>query len=113
MKLKDLPLRDWIALEAVPGVLAAGHIKPVDATDRAYDIADAMLVKIDAYQCRIADAERRAREAQTELEVVRGYKFDTPDFSAKIALTQLWDALGVRDQTAAMQKLRELTGGEG
>lgn len=113
MKLKDLPLRDWIALEAVPGVLAAGFVKPVDAADRAYDIADAMLVKIEAYQCRIADAERRAREAKTELEVVRGYRFDTPDFSAKIALTQIWDALGVSDQTAAMQKLRQITQQEG
>ncbi len=107
MKISSLPLRDLIALEALPAY-AGKHSHPADATRHAYAAADEMLKHVQDYQCRIKEAEQKAAEAEARLEIVRSYKLDGPDFAPRIALTQMWDALGASDQTAAMIRLRQL-----
>lgn len=108
MKLSDLPLRDQIALEVLPGIISAGCTHPSRAVSLAYETADIMITQIKDYRCRIKEAEKLAAEAETRLEVMRAYKFDGPDFSARIALIEIWEILGVNNQTHAMQDLRNM-----
>lgn len=108
MKLSDLPLRDQIALEVLPGIISAGCTHPSSAVSLACETADIMIAQIKDYRCRIKEAEKLAAESETRLNIMRQYKFEGPDFVARIALSQIWDMLDVTDQTAAVTKLKNI-----
>lgn len=64
---------------------------------------------LNAADAAVADAMDRAEWAETRYSVLHEQRgFDEPDFSARIALSQLWELLGAKDQTAAVDRLRDL-----
>ena len=71
---------------------------------------------MEATREMIAEAQREATQAKEALEQLRpvwaqGFTSDSEAAQANgNALAQLWAALGVTDQTAAMKRLRELVG---
>lgn len=70
------------------------------------------LLKATAAFCE--DANQRASRAETTLEVLRpvwaqGYTSDSQAAQATAnALAEIWQILGVDNQTAAMQRLRDI-----
>ena len=110
MKLADLSYREYIALEVLPSF--AGHIADDEAAWRAFGVADAFLKRCGKEQNKIKEAEERAKLADLRCVVLSDQlshvmsKSDG-DFAASIALRSIWDFLGVTDQTAAMQMLRD------
>lgn len=118
MKLSDLSLRDHIAIEALPAVIQtrAGdppmkHLSMEEYFARkAFKISDAMITEMGKYDEILLSLQKRAEIAETTLEILRPewMKPEHKDFIASIALTELWDLLDVHNQTAAIQKLRDL-----
>lgn len=108
MKLSELSYREYIALEALPPLV--GKISDTDAVWRAFSVADAFLKHAgrqnELATHRIGEQTRRAEAAEATVELLR--------FNAKgqivpqIALDQIWKFLGVSDQAAAMEVLRQM-----
>lgn len=75
---------------------------------------DPALELMDAATVAVQDAERRAIQAEATLEALRpvwaqGWSSDSEAAQASAnALSELWQVLGVENQTAAMDTLREL-----
>lgn len=63
---------------------------------------------MQAATAAVEEAERRAKQAETHLEVMTPVWQHGPDFGARLALSEIWAILGVKDQTGAMARLREL-----
>jgi len=109
MKLSELSYREYLAIEVFPRFV--GSMPDSEAAWRAFGAADAFLKRAGTEQDKITAAEKRAAEAEQALEVMRDYIFldiNGTTLSDRVALTSIWDMLGVSNQTAAMQKLREL-----
>ena len=47
MTAVTFPLRDWLAGQALAGILASGGLAPEDASSMAYEVADAMIAERD------------------------------------------------------------------
>jgi hypothetical protein len=75
---------------------------------------DPILELMNAANQAVDNAERRAIQAEATLEAMRphwaqGYTSDSMAAQAKTtALSEIWEFLNVKNQTAAMAKLREL-----
>lgn len=107
MKLSELSRRDYIAIEVL------GHFanKMLDkqAVWRAYGLADAMIA-YEGQPKRDHEFEEMKTEAarlRTSNEILQGVLNEGDGFAARVALTQIWEFLGVTNQTAAMQMLRD------
>lgn len=113
-----MTLRDWFAGQAMAGYFAAPNTQHRNATDCAayiYEMADAMLAAraseaVNPLQAELDDA----REHIAMLESLRphwaqGFSSDGVAAQAQTAaLSSIWEALGVSNQTEAMQRIREL-----
>lgn len=122
MKLSELSYREYIALEVLPSVIAAtaaGQHRPGAgyATDAmtvdericsdAFRLADAFMRVVGKENDKIFRAEQRAIDAETKFEALQSIHVNMgEDFAARIALTSIWEFLGVCNQTQAMQALR-------
>lgn len=77
-------------------------------------VLDALFDEVQTLRDRAEGAERRLAEAVATYENLRphwakGYSSDSSAAQAATsALLQLWDLLHVKDQTAAVQKVKEL-----
>lgn len=117
MKLSDMPIRDFYALEIIKGIVARDQTHhPTTQVSQAYDVADALL-KFQAGENALRDHEmaalrKRAEEAERTLEILRpawaqGWTSDSVAAQASAtALGEIWNLIGVKDQTAAMARLR-------
>lgn len=64
---------------------------------------------IEVTDLRMENAERRATEAEEAFDVLRDQRgLNEPDFVPRIALSQIWELLGVGHQTAAIDRLKGL-----
>lgn len=127
MKLSELSYREYIALEALPAIIAAtstGQHHPgtgysdtefgTSVDDRicfdAFRMADAFM-RVASRESGLSSHEmdrqiRRAEAAEATVELLR--------FNAKgqivpqIALDQIWKLLGVSDQASAVEVLRQM-----
>lgn len=123
MKLSELSRRDYIAIEVV-GDIAQLTLKAMAAlpgaefnadtafpiiAEKAYQLADAMI----AYEgkpewaARYEEMKVDIERLQRSNEILQSMNAEGPDWSARIALEQIWEFLGVNNQTAAMQMLRD------
>jgi len=93
MKLSDLSPREHIALEVYPSLVATGKLTANEAAWLAFGHADAFLKRVGRENDKVAEIKREC---------------DGGDFTARVALTQIWELLGVDNQTAAMAKLRDM-----
>lgn len=76
------------------------HVTP------ATELLDATRALVDEHKAKAAEAEK----IETKISVLLNMNEDG-NFTVRVALMQIWEALGVKDQTAAMQKLRDLQEG--
>jgi hypothetical protein len=108
MKLSDLSKRDYIAIEVVGHFVANPFFDAKKMTECAYTLADAMIAHAGAPARDHELEELRASTAslQRSNEVLRNLVPHT-ERAATIALEQIWEFLGVNNQTAAMQMLRD------
>jgi len=105
MKLSELSYREYIALEVLPS-FAAKYLDK-DAVWRAFGLADTFMKHAGKENDKIFRAEQRAIEAETKFETLQSIHVNMgEDFSARIALTQIWEFIGVDNQTEAMEVLR-------
>lgn len=105
MKLSELSYREYIALEVVPSF--AGKISDSDAVRRAFGVADLFLKQCGKHTDKVAAMEARAVKAETALEVLQSIHVNMgEDFASRIALTDIWEFLGAKSQTQAMEVLR-------
>lgn len=112
MKLSELSYRDYIAIEVLPGIVGRYSVtKSSDAAQKAYRVADAMLVEAGKRDHELEELRERAEKAERTLEILRPTAPE--DFILRVALDEIWLALGVNNQTVAMQKLQELLGQTG
>ena len=111
MKLSEISYRDYIAIEALCVVRQISDKSPKDlareTAKRAYLIADAMLEHAGKYENRVKHAEARAEKAETSVAVMLGMNGEK-DFHARVALKEIWEALGVDNQTHCMAAIRAL-----
>lgn len=122
MKLSELSRRDYIAIEVV-GDIAQLTLKAMAAlpgaefnddtafpiiAEKAYQLADAMIAYHGKPKRDHEYAEMLATvgAAQRSNEILRQL-VPHSEQAATSALTQLWEFLGVNNQTAAMQMLRD------
>ena len=110
MKLSELSKREYIAIEALSVLRHISDISPEtlaeETAKRAYLIADAMLKQTGLHEDRVKHAEDRAAQAETKFETLQSIHVNMGEgFGARIALTDIWELLGVNNQTAAMEKL--------
>lgn len=97
MKINDLPLRDQIAIAALPGILSRPNITDGRwAARSAYRAADGMLLRMMVNAHEIRELTQRAEKAEIALEVLQSI------------LAEIWEFLGVEGQTAAMAELRQM-----
>jgi hypothetical protein len=112
MKLSDLSMREYLAIEFIPAfmrhsaALGTSEENIADNTIRyGFLYADAFLRAVGRQDARVKHAEDRAEKAETAVSVMLG--MNGYDFHAKIALKEIWEFLGVANQTAAMEKLHD------
>lgn len=109
MKLSELSLRDYIAMEVFPSLV--GKMLDKDAAWRAFTAADEFLKRAgrehELARHEIDSANRRAEKAEAQNSLL----FNMDDnFGPRVALTSIWEFLGVDNQTAAMTQLQEMKG---
>lgn len=105
MKFSDLTYREYIALEVFPRFV--GSMSDDEAARRAFSAADAFLKRVGKEMDKVATAEQRAEEAELQVSLLLNMNA-SEDFATRVALLEIWTLLGASNQTAAMEKLREL-----
>jgi hypothetical protein len=112
MKLSELSFADHAAVEILPALVRhfsyLGDRPEVEAVRYAYRLADALAIERDTRNA-VRDHEReqlrlRVERAETSVSVLLNMG---EDFAARVALCEIWEFLGVKNQTAAMQLLRD------
>ncbi len=107
MKFSDISYREYIALEIFHCFIDDDGASAAVCAQAAFRYADAFLECAGKQDKRVEHAEQRAQEAETKFEVLQSIHVNMgEDFAARVALTEVWKALGVDNQTEAMQKLR-------
>lgn len=109
MKLTELSKRDYIAIEVARGFVSL-NFPDTDkwAVKRAYAFADAMIAHESqpARDREVEDLRKSVDALRTSNEVLRNL-IPHNERAATTALEQIWEFLGVTNQTAAMQMLRD------
>lgn len=105
MKLSELSYREYIALEVISAIVARGGMSFGDAAKKAFGTADAFLKECGKNRDEIAEIKRECDRLETQVSVLLNMG---EDFAARVALTQIWEELGVSNQTDAMAALRDL-----
>lgn len=116
MKLSEISYREYLAIEFLPAFMryqsALGNSEKEIAENNAryaFLYADAFLRVAGQENDRIAQAEKRAADAETKFEVLQSIHVNMgEDFASRIALTQIWESLGVDNQTHCMVAIRAL-----
>lgn len=119
MKLSEISYREYLAIEFLPAfmryqsALGSSEKEIAESNARyAFVYADAFLRVAGQENDRIAQAEKRAADAETKFEVLQSIHVNMgEDFASRIALAQIWELLGVDNQTAAMLKLKAVLSG--
>jgi hypothetical protein len=106
MKLSELSYREWIAIEALRGT-AASDVPADSLVAFAFGIADEFLAACGKRNQEIEILRQRAEKAETRVSVLLNMNEDR-QLPARVALSQIWERLGVDNQTAAMQALESL-----
>lgn len=106
MKFSELSYRDYIAIECA-GHFAGIARSPQMAATAAYAFADAMLVEAGKRNHEMEELRERAATAERTNSILLNMG---ENFAARVALLQIWELLDVRNQTEAMQILREKIG---
>lgn len=111
MKLSEISYREYLAIEFLPAfmryqsTLGQSENEIAERTARyAFLYADAFLRVAGRENDRVAHAEARAEKAETSVAVMLGMNGEK-DFHARVALKEIWELLGVDNQTDAMEKL--------
>jgi len=122
MKLSELSFREYIALEALPAIIAAtsaGQHQPgagyapdganIDARIcfDAFRMADAFLKRAGREHDKIAEIKRECDKLEAQNSLLLHMNEDG-QFAARVALSEIWEFLGAAHQTEAMQALRQL-----
>jgi hypothetical protein len=115
MKFSELSFADAAALEVFPALVSQSRFfgeNPEAAMAKcAYAHADALSAERDRrnnLRGRIVEALRlRAERAEASAALLRNMNEDG-QFGPRVALEQLWEMLGVDNQTAAAQRLRTM-----
>jgi hypothetical protein len=105
MKLSELSFREYIALEALPAF--AGTMLDKDAAWRAFSLADQFLKRAGREHDKIASIKRECDKLEIQNSLLLNMGEDP---ASRIALLQIWEFLGVKNQTEAMDRLRKLDG---
>ena len=112
MKLSELSYREYLAIEFLPALMrhySALGDNETEIAERtahyAFLYADAFLRVVGKYHDEVAEAHQRAFRAETAADVLRSMDSDVP---RRVALEELWQMLGVTNQTMAISKLRGL-----
>lgn len=80
-----------------------------DAKERVVNtMLDPVVDLLKEATAAVQEAERRAKQAETHLEVMTPVWQHGPGFASRLALSELWAALGAENQTEAMQRVRTL-----
>lgn len=106
MKLSELSYREYIALEALPGFVAQGMLDR-DAAFRAFGLADEFLKRAGREHDKIASIKRECDKLEARVSLLLNMG---EDFAARVALLQIWETLGAKNQTEAMHFIRNLRG---
>ena len=104
MKLSELSYREYIALEVFPTIIARTHVDEL-AARRAFSAADAFLREVGKENDKVASAERRAEKVEAQVSLLLNMNEDG-NFASRVALLEIWEFIGVDNQTAAMEALR-------
>ena len=109
MKLSDLSLREYIAIECLPAAVQR-YGDANTAADAAFHYADSFVSAFESCrektQHEIDTLRLRMERAEASYSLLVNH-MTSKDASAWIALSQIWEFLGVKNQTAAMQMLRD------
>lgn len=112
MKLSELSYREYLAIEFLPAfmrhysALGGSEDEIAENTARyAFRYADAFLRVVGKEYDKVTSAERRAERAEAQTALLLNMNEDG-NSSARIALLQIWEFLGVTNQTEAMEALR-------
>ncbi len=124
MKLSELSFREYIALEVLPSIItvtAAGQHNPgtgyssgdefgasVDARIclDAFRMADAFLKRAGREHDKVAEIQRKCNKLEAQNSLLLNMNEDG-QFGARVALLEVWEFLGVDNQTDAMTQIRE------
>lgn len=103
MKLSELSFREYIALEMIKTFF--GTMSDQDAALRSFEAADAFLKRAGREQDKIAEIKRECDKLETQVSILLNMNEDG-NFAYRVALMEIWEFLGVRNQTEAMALLR-------
>lgn len=106
MKLSELSLREYIAMEVFPSIIAdPGKYKSSnEAAWLAFAHADAFLKHAGREHDKIAEIKREC----DRLEIQNSRLLNIGDTRPRGALAEIWEFLGVDNQTAAMAALASM-----
>lgn len=107
MKLSELAPREHIALEVLPALVATGTMTAGDAAWQAFCAADAFLKRAGRENDKITQIKRECDKLEAQNSILLNMNEDG-QFIYRVALLEIWEFLGVKDQTAAMEELRQL-----
>lgn len=103
MKLSELSYREYIALEVLPTFV--GKLPDKDAAWRAFQIADQFMKCAGREHDKIAEIKRECDKLETQNSLLLNMNEDG-NFPARVALLQIWELLGAKNQTEAMGVIR-------
>lgn len=111
MKLSELSYREYLAIEFLPAFMrhsaALGQTEAEIAENTAryaFVYADAFLRVVDREDHRLATAYMNEKRANEQVSLL--LNMNNGDFAPRVALLEIWETLGVTNQSAAMEKLR-------
>ncbi len=112
MKFSELSYREYLAIDFLPAFMrhsaALGETTEQIAENTAkfaFAYADAFLRVAGQEYAKVAEAERRTEKAEAQVSLLLNMNEDG-NIHLRIALLEIWEFIGVKDQTAAMEALR-------
>lgn len=104
MKLSELSYREYLAIEFLPAF--ANTLMDKEAVWRAFGLADEFLKRAGREHNKVAEIKRECDKLEAQVSLL--LNMNDGDFAPRAALLEIWELLDVKNQTAALQKLREL-----
>lgn len=105
MKLSELSYREYIALEVLGPIASMGNMNYGDAVEKAFGVANAFLRHVGKHDDKIKALTLRAERAEASNSILLNMGEDGK-FSVRVALKEIWEVLGAKNQTEAMEALR-------
>lgn len=105
MKLSELSYREYIALEVLPAIVSRGEKRSSEQVLAAFDVADEFLKRAGREHDKITEIKRECDKLEAQVSLLLNMNEDG-NFAYRVALMEIWEFLGVRNQTEAMALLR-------